>query len=416
MKPYPLLTCLLLCLALNGCGGGGGAPADPNADLPAPIYTREQAMRHGAWTVLVYMDADNDLEHYAINNFNQMEQVGSSADVRVIVQFDRTPYYDISNGNWSDTRRFLVTRDPDSINMKSLRLDDPMMGEANMGSPDTLRDFVQWGMSTFPADHYALVIWDHGTGWEVSTAAAQYPQKFIAFDMTNGSALDLPEVRAALADMRVDVLSFDACFMQEMEVAYELKDAAGYLVGSAAAIPAFGYDYNLILRGLRGTTSPEGMGRLMVDQFMARYPEGFKSITHSVVDLDRMENLATSLDEFARVLSANAAVKSDRLAAARESALNYSTISDLRDMRSRDFLQYCGLAAGAVGAPADTAYAAVQEAYRAAVVYEKHNSDTPTATGMSIYVPAASDYDYRYGSLGLAKDTVWDEWLKAQVK
>ncbi len=35
---------------------------------------------------------------------------------------------------------------------------------ADMGSYRTLADFVQWGSSNYPADHLAVVVWDHGSG------------------------------------------------------------------------------------------------------------------------------------------------------------------------------------------------------------------------------------------------------------
>ncbi len=411
---FTILACFLL---LPGCGGGGGsAPPNPDDGLPIPIRTKEEAMRHGAWTVLVYLDGDNDLEQYAIANFNQMEQVGSSADVRVIVQFDRTPGFDSTNGNWADTRRFLVTRGADTNLMSSLRLDDPPMGEADMGSPDTLRDFVQWGRSTFPADHYALVVWDHGTGWEIHTLSDQIPYKFIALDSTSGNALDVSEIKTAMSGLRVDVLAFDACFMQEMEVAYELRTTAKYMVGSPSAIPAYGFDYNLILRGLRGTTTPEGLGRLLVDDYMTRYSGGFKGITISMLDLDRMDSLAAAANNYATVLMDYAAAKADELKAARDSSLDYSTIDSGPDRQSRDMLQYAGLSASAVGSPADAAYAALVDAYGRAVLVEKHNPDTPTARGLSIYLPPASAYNSRYGLLEFSRNTIWDEWLQAQVK
>ncbi len=417
MKLLPLaIACLACFLLLPGCGGGGSSSPNPDDGLPVPIRTKEEAMKHGAWTVLVYLDGDNDLEKYAIANFNQMEQIGSSADVRVIVQFDRAPGFDSTNGNWTDTRRFLVTRDTDTNVISSLRLDDPPMGEADMGSPDTLRNFVQWGRSTFPADHYALIVWDHGTGWEIHTLTEQIPYKYIALDSTSGNALDVPEIKTAMSGLRVDVLAFDACFMQEMEVAYELRTTAKYMVGSSSAVPAYGYDYNLILRGLRGTTTPEGLGRLLVDDYMARYPEGYKGITHSLIDLDQMDILASAASNYSVVLMDYATAKADELKSARDSSLDYSTIDSGPDRQSRDMLEYAGLAASAIGTPADTAYAALADAFGRAVLVEKHNSDTPTARGLSIYIPPSSAYNFNYGLLEFSHSTTWDEWLQAQVK
>ena len=48
------------------------------------------------WSVLVYMNADDDLEPYLIEDFNEMELCGSTGRVNVVVQMDRHPGYDAS--------------------------------------------------------------------------------------------------------------------------------------------------------------------------------------------------------------------------------------------------------------------------------------------------------------------------------
>jgi len=76
------------------------------------------------WTVMVYLDADNNLESAGINDINEMEIVGSSDDVNVVVQVDRIPYSvlaannqgyadDVSNGDWTNTRRYYIIQDFD---------------------------------------------------------------------------------------------------------------------------------------------------------------------------------------------------------------------------------------------------------------------------------------------------------------
>ncbi|HEX2998663.1 MAG TPA: clostripain-related cysteine peptidase, partial [Armatimonadota bacterium] len=120
-------------------------------------------MSRRKWTVMVYMDADCDLEEYGVLNMNQMESVGSDANVNYVVQFDRGPGYDATNGDWTDTRRFLVTKDNDMQNITSPMLQN--MGEVDMGQPSSLTDFITWAKTTYPADHYCLILWNHGAGW-----------------------------------------------------------------------------------------------------------------------------------------------------------------------------------------------------------------------------------------------------------
>ena len=112
------------------------------------------------WTFMVYLAADNNLEGAGIDDFLQMADVGSNSDVNILVLFDRIPGNDDRYGDWTDTRRGIVNFGdvPDALWGTS-------MGELNMGAPQTLIDFVVWGMQNYPADKYVIDLWDHGSGW-----------------------------------------------------------------------------------------------------------------------------------------------------------------------------------------------------------------------------------------------------------
>ncbi len=96
--------------------------------------TSDQARQSvAAWTFMVYMAADNDLEAFALADLNEMEFVGSTTDVNIVVQLDRSELYDTSNGNWTDARRIFVTRDTNLTQVASEVVDD--VGETNTGAP-----------------------------------------------------------------------------------------------------------------------------------------------------------------------------------------------------------------------------------------------------------------------------------------
>ena len=120
---------------------------------------------HRVWTILMYFDADNNLESALIKDFNEMEAVGTTEHVTMVAQMDRIAGYDTSNDNWTGTRRYLITKDPEGLNgtIDSELLED--LGEKNMGDEQTLREFIDWGMATYPADHYFLILSNHGAGW-----------------------------------------------------------------------------------------------------------------------------------------------------------------------------------------------------------------------------------------------------------
>ncbi|NTU80406.1 MAG: hypothetical protein HGA45_13685, partial [Chloroflexales bacterium] len=147
---------LILALALGAAIliAKGAAPA------PAP------PARVADWTVLVYMDGDNNLESMALNDLRHMARVGSSAQVAIVAQLDRTAsenlWDDTTAGDWVGTRRFLIQpgMEPDA----AAAVQD--LGEVSTGDPNTLADFLTWGVTHYPARRYALILWSHGAAWQ----------------------------------------------------------------------------------------------------------------------------------------------------------------------------------------------------------------------------------------------------------
>lgn len=114
------------------------------------------------WVILVFMAADNNLEYYAFKNIHDMERVGSSEDIDVVVQIDR-----YGDGNKGSTLRGTIVKNPDWQPFK-YDMVSPMsdIGETDTGDPKVLQEFVEWGVTNHEAEHYALIIWNHGSGWK----------------------------------------------------------------------------------------------------------------------------------------------------------------------------------------------------------------------------------------------------------
>ena len=105
------------------------------------------------WTFMVYLDGDNNLSTAGDKDLSEMRAVGSTSDVNVVVEFD--------NAGNRGTNRYHVQRDGLDEHVVS-------MGETDSGSPEVLLDFIAWVAEEYPADRYALILWNHGGGWEPS--------------------------------------------------------------------------------------------------------------------------------------------------------------------------------------------------------------------------------------------------------
>ena len=71
-----------------------------------------QGIAEREWTVMVYMNAKNNLEPFALSNFHSMATVGSTPKVSVLAQLGRPSSfrYTPEDGNWSGVYRFLVNK------------------------------------------------------------------------------------------------------------------------------------------------------------------------------------------------------------------------------------------------------------------------------------------------------------------
>src|SRR5512147_255085 len=106
------------------------------------------------WSVMIYLAGDNNLDGAGVVDLGEMKQVGCTESINIIAQFDRA-------GSKEETLRYCLRKGT------ALAKDAVMkLGETNMGDPNVLEDFVTWGVRNYPAEHYLLVLWNHGAGWD----------------------------------------------------------------------------------------------------------------------------------------------------------------------------------------------------------------------------------------------------------
>jgi hypothetical protein len=259
------------------------------------------------WGIYVFMCGDNDLEAAAINDVNEMERAVDPNQYSVVVQLDRIPGYDTSNGDWTNTRRFLVTPDTSSDRViRSTLLDS--MAEINMGNGSELVRFVNWAYKAYPAERSCVILWDHGSGWEFD---GKPPADGVCDDMTDHDQIAVAggrrELHRALKSIRdtagrnTDIVAFDACLMAMAEVEYELKDVADYAVHSEETEPSAGYPYAAILGWLDGhpRATAHDLAAQIVTEYGTSYRPGGSQYGHHSVTLSAVD-LGPAYDRFIR--------------------------------------------------------------------------------------------------------------------
>ena len=301
-------------------------------EIPAP---RAPAAESGfsraplkEWTVMVYINGKNNLESFALKDLNEMEMVGSSDKLNIVVEIGRISY--INNGSdndWQGTRRYLVNKDNNDNSLGSALVED--MGMVDMGDYRNLSAFGRWAKENYPAKKYMLIVWNHGSGWDKS--AGGRVSKGISYDDETGNHISTPQLGQALKEMgKVDVYGSDACLMQMAEVDYELKDYADYIVGSEETEPADGYTYNDFLApvAVRPEISPAELAKAAVDAYSDHYQWNTGS-TQSFIKTAALPDLVENVNAWVDAVMA-AGLKTE-VAAARSEAISYANPSN-RDL------------------------------------------------------------------------------------
>ncbi len=293
-----LLTGIMLIASLSVANtfvlGGNGQGNSAGATVP---------LEDAEWTVMVYLDGDNNLESFALSDLAEMEAVGSVDGVNVIVLMDT--YAAIPGTHW-----YLM----DGPNEHHIELVDGVYqshcdcdlvaggcpGELNMGDPATLTYFVETAMASAPADHYMLDLWDHGGGWyglcTDDTGDEDGVRDSLSLDET-ANAID-----AALPEgVKLDIIAYDACFMGCIEAAYENRNVADYMVASITTVPGAGWDYTMFLNymHLLDKMDPGLVCEVAVDAYIDSYEiycagagiGGFPYVSCSMMDLGEVDRL-----------------------------------------------------------------------------------------------------------------------------
>lgn len=359
------------------------------------------------WTILVYINAANDLAPFSNLNVNQMEKVAGNPDVRFILQWKQsTQVWPTSTFN--GTRRYLVK--PDTSNQIASELIQDMGTDVDMGVPSTLLDFINWGKTFYPADRYCLIIWNHGSGWKRTPALS----RAVSFDDETGNAIQTWQLAQAIGSNVFDIVAWDASLMQMMEVAFEIKDRAHYVVGSEESPPGEGYPYDSIFSVFRD--NPDATTRQLTKAFvdgMVNHPNYVnRKITQSSVETAKLTDLATALDGLAAQLIANQGSIGTEIQNIRNTAQAYSPTSN---RVFRDIGHLCDLINAQISIPAvQTAALNVKSKLQAALAWEGHNINSPNSQGLSIDFSSGSLFNTLqpdYAQLLFAQTTQWDQWL-----
>jgi hypothetical protein len=229
----------------------GSEPNEAGSEPPTQIM--DSRLPQKKWTFICYCDADNSLNSAGLADINEMEMIGSNADLNIIALFD-------GSGS-GDSKAYYVQQDsqPSTITSPQIPLTSinaSWGNELNMGHPQTAIDFVNYVYNNYSATRYIIDFWDHGGSWTGG----------ICSDDTNGDGLTMLEVRSIFEKLRsqtnktrlFDVAGYDCCLMSDVEVAYDEMPYIDYICNSEDSIGNDGWEYNLVIGHINDDLDMDG--------------------------------------------------------------------------------------------------------------------------------------------------------------
>ncbi|MBN2544210.1 MAG: hypothetical protein JXB50_00335 [Spirochaetes bacterium] len=251
------------------------------------------------WTIMIYMCSDNDLNPYSVYDINEMIEIEipiwcNDENINIVVLWDQIPT--IVGGNRHGY--YLI-----KYSGAKLLYDT---GEIDMGDAQVVKDFIDFTLDRYRADHYIFVFWDHGTGVDKSIISSDtYIQKSVGRDESDGSSelsdseqVDILQHLNAKIGRKLDLLVYDACLMGMAEIMHQAKNYANYFVGSEDNVPGFGLVYDFISEIYNDPSiSISKVAKKIVTTYASEYSSS-SQITLSAINLSKMTELSSYITSF----------------------------------------------------------------------------------------------------------------------
>jgi len=348
----------------------------------------------------------------------QLESVGSDGRISFVAQ--------VAHGDRGGEAERVHLKKPTWGGLKKNSQVMEQLGKTNMAHPQTLKDFISWGMKTFPAEHYAVIMSGHGMGFVGSMP-----------DSVHDDTLMTPEFQSALqvavieSGKKIDILGMDSCLMANAETAYAAKDAANFLVGSEEVVISGNWDYEAFAAKMKEEVNGDGLTVAEALEAIVKSQYNGTLLATSIINCTKMPAFAGYLKDFSGKLLATeappAAVRKafaraqhycqpGILAQASNGNVNTKPMDQMRDVVSvaLEIMRSPDITDQPLKESARTMAKFVADEV---VIFEMHrkNVGLSDSSGISIYAPASEAgkfADFYDGRVSLGQETGWGKVIK----
>lgn len=240
---------------------------------------------------ILYLEANNDLRQEARKAINDLEQGSSKSN--------NTTSLILAYVKDNDRYGYLLKISPDN---NTLKISSDTLKAFDASDPSgaaQISNVLTYIRNSYQANYYNLILWSHGTAWAPAAQFSSQP-KTRSFGEDRGNQIDILDLKDALP-MHFNYIIFDACSMASVEVLFEFRNKANYIIASPTDVLSDGFPYQNILPHIN-SGSKEDVKKIASAYFnYYNVQTGLhRSATISVIDLSRLESLSkyiSSLDQ-----------------------------------------------------------------------------------------------------------------------
>lgn len=373
----------------------------------APKKLELQQAAPNSWTILVYLHGDNNLEGSSVEDLQEMAAVGSKQGFNIVVQWDRAS---VAGGV-----RGVVKKGDFEVRQK--------LPEQNSDDPKVLSSFLQWGVRSFPAQRYGVIMWDHGGQWDGGFGG----------DESNGeNGMNVFDMRGAIQSAMVstgvkklDFLAFDTCLMGGLEVLGQFADLTKLYIADPEIDYGAGWDYNAALGYLQKNPGINVLefGKREVSTWAAHHNEDEADLryrAHAAYDTTQFGGVLSAVKVLNTSLQADWQDESEALSSLRSKVTEYS-ISPEEPKAPRPYVDLGDLAglflakssSGDVRSAAKNVLSSIDKM----VVAKTLGQSNKSARALSVWMPADrsklpdENTMLAYNKLGSSVSSGWDDFL-----
>ena len=346
------------------------------------------------WTVMLYMSGSGLLDRALLLDINEMLSVPNQpSNVNVLLEIGGAPGW---SGQLPSDERLARYH----LNDGQLVLDEELP-DTSLGKESTFENFLEWGLTRYPASHTGVIFWGHGGATFGCCSDGNHSYDTLLASETS-AAYQAVFQRHGIS--KLNFVGYDSCIMQAQDVADFNSQYFDYMIASQENEWGYGWLYNEWLDDLYTSTDTLFVLKQIVDSYV---PNSESNSTLSILDLSKMENYKNAFEALAFEILCDGTftrsnienlVFSKRVPVFGGSLSNHGLVDgyylllamDSSPYYYRPFHQYI-----------DSAI----DAYLDVVIYNRTGVESSQAKGLSVYIPQIGRNFFYYDS-----ETNFDNW------